>query len=82
MQSQSSTSARIELQRATAAIHARLHGVPVFAALAAGRLDRDGYLDLLGRLYGFHEPFEAAVAQAEPPGLATRAMAPGASAAG
>lgn len=69
MQVQFSASARIELQRATAAVHARLHRVPVFVALAAGRLDHDGYLDLLGRLYGFHEPFEAAVAQAEPPGL-------------
>jgi heme oxygenase len=66
---QSPFSARIELQRATAAIHARLHRVPAFLALAAGRLDRDGYIDLLGRLYGFHEPFEAAVAQAAPPGL-------------
>ena len=69
MQFQSSTSARVELQRATAAIHARLHRVPVFAALAAGRLDRDGYVDLLGRLYGFHEPFEATVVEAQPPGL-------------
>ena len=62
-------SARTELQRATAAVHARLHRVPAFAALAAGRLDRDAYLGLLGRLYGFHDPFEAAVAQAGPPGL-------------
>lgn len=69
MHVQPPASARIELQRATAAVHARLHLVPAFAALAAGRLDRDGYLDLLGRLYGFHEPFEAAVVQAEPPGL-------------
>ena len=69
MQSQPLLSARIELQRATAAIHTRLHRVTVFAALAAGRLDLEGYFDLLGRLYGFHEPFETAVAQAGPPGV-------------
>jgi len=34
-------SARAELQRATAAVRARLHRVPAFAALAADRLDRD-----------------------------------------
>ena len=61
--------ARTELRQATAAVHGRLHHVPVFAALAAGRLDLDGYLDLLGRLHGLHEPFEAAVARAGPPGL-------------
>lgn len=61
--------ARIELRHATAAVHERLHHVPVFAALAKGRIDHSAYVDLLGRLYGFHEPFEAAVAQAGPPGL-------------
>jgi heme oxygenase len=63
------TLARIELRHATAAVHERLHHIPVFAALAAGRLDRGGYISLLGRLYGFHDPLEAAVAQAGPPGL-------------
>ncbi len=62
-------SARIELRHATAAVHERLHHVPAFAALAEGRLDRDGYASLLGRLYGFHDPFEAAIEQAAPPGL-------------
>jgi len=61
--------ARIELRHATAAVHQRLHHVPVFAALADGRLDRAAYVGLLGRLYGFHDPFEAAVDQAGPPGL-------------
>ncbi len=61
--------ARIELRHATAAVHERLHHVPVFAALAEGRLDRAAYVDLLGRLYGFHDPFEAAVDRAGPSGL-------------
>ena len=69
MSYQSAISARTELRHATAAVHERLHHVPAFAALAAGRLDRGGYLALLGRLYGFHEPLEAAVARAGPPGL-------------
>ncbi len=65
----SPASARTELRLATAAVHERLHHVPVFAALAAGQLDRDAYGGLLARLHGFHDPFEAAVAQAAPPGL-------------
>ena len=69
MQYSPTAPARIELRDATAAVHLRLHRVPVFAALAAGRLERDAYLALLGRLYGFHHPLEAAVAQAGPPGL-------------
>lgn len=62
-------SARIVLRHATAAVHERLHHVPVFAALAEGRLDHAAYVGLLGRLYGFHDPFEAAIEQAGPPGL-------------
>lgn len=58
---------RNELRQATAAVHERLHHVPVFAALAAGGLDRAEYASLLGRLYGFHAPFEAAVERAGPP---------------
>jgi len=65
----SPASARTELRHATAAVHERLHRVPAFAALAAGQLDHAAYLGLLGRLYGFHDPFETAVAQAGPPGL-------------
>lgn len=62
-------SARTELRHATAAVHERLHGVPVFAALAAGQLDKARYVRLLGRLHGFHDPFEAAIDQAGSPGL-------------
>jgi heme oxygenase len=49
------------LRAATQQAHARLHHLPAFAALAAGRLDRAGYSDLLARLLGFHEPMEAAM---------------------
>lgn len=45
-------------------MHERLHGVPVFAALAQGKLGRASYTGLLGRLYGFHAPMEQAVAAA------------------
>ena len=69
MLASSPPSARIELRHATAAVHERLHHVPVFAALAEGRLDHAGYVGLLGRLHGFHDPFEAAIEQAEPLGL-------------
>ena len=62
-------SARIELRHATAAVHERLHHVPVFAALAEGRLDHATYVGLLGRLHGFHDPFEAAIERAGPLGL-------------
>jgi heme oxygenase len=50
------------LRAATAQAHERLHHLPVFADLAAGRLDRAGYRDLLTRLLGFHTPIEAALA--------------------
>lgn len=61
--------ARIELRQATAVVHERLHHVPIFAALAEGRLDHVAYVGLLGRLYGFHDPFEAAIDRVGPPGL-------------
>lgn len=61
--------ARLALRTATAAVHERLHHLPVFAALAAGRIDRADYAALLGRLWGFHDPMEAAVARAGPPGV-------------
>ena len=57
-------SARQILRERTHAAHERLHHLPAFAALAAGTLDRDGYVALLGRLYGFHAPIEAALATA------------------
>lgn len=55
-------SAGAALREATRTVHERLHGLPAFAALAAGRLDRDRYVALLGRLLGFHAPTEAALA--------------------
>jgi heme oxygenase len=52
------------LREATHEAHERLHGVPIFAALANGTLARDGYIALLRRLLGFHAPMEAAIAGA------------------
>jgi len=63
------TSTLTELRHATAVVHERLHHLPVFATLAAGRLDHAAYAVLLGRLYGFHDPVEAAIDRAGPPGL-------------
>lgn len=54
-------SARFALREATGAVHERLHRIPAFASLAAGRLDRAGYAALLRRLLGFHDPVEAAL---------------------
>jgi heme oxygenase len=56
-------SARDALRTATAAAHERLHHVPVFVALAEGRLTRGEYAALLGRLHGFHAAMEAGVAE-------------------
>jgi heme oxygenase len=53
--------ARGELREATKDAHERLHHMPMFASLAAGRIDRDGYIDLLKRLLGFHQPVEEAI---------------------
>lgn len=53
----------MELQAATAEAHERLHRLPAFASLAAGSLDRRGYVTLLARLHGFHGPIEAAIAR-------------------
>lgn len=58
--------ARLVLREATAAAHERLHGIPVFLALAEGRLDRPAYAGLLRRLLGFHAAVEAALAAAPP----------------
>jgi heme oxygenase len=44
--------------------HLRLHRHPALAALAAGRVTLDAYRELLGRLYGFHCPLEAALMEA------------------
>ncbi len=61
---ESSATARGEMRGATRAAHERLHRLPIFASLAAGRIDRDGYIDLLKRLFGFHVPVEAAISGA------------------
>jgi heme oxygenase len=53
--------ARIALRQATGAVHERLHGVPVFARLAAGRIGLAEYVGLLRRLLGFHTGVEAAL---------------------
>jgi heme oxygenase len=57
-------SLRTRLRTATAAVHQRLHGHPGFAAAANGHISLDQYKDLLARLYGFHRPFENAMAEA------------------
>lgn len=51
--------ARAALRTGTEAVHLRLHGLPLFHALAQGRLTRDGYAALLRRMLGFHAPLEA-----------------------
>lgn len=56
--------ARQALRQATDAAHERLHHLPAFASLAAGRIGRDEYVALLRRLLGFHRAVEAALAAA------------------
>lgn len=51
-------STRQALASATREVHERLHRHPGLAAVQSGSIDRPGYARLLGRLYGFHEPFE------------------------
>ena len=60
------TPARDALRHATGAAHERLHRIPAFTQLAAGRLDRPSYVALLRRLLGFHLGLEAALAAAPP----------------
>lgn len=67
--------ARMELRAATVEAHERLHRLPAFASLAAGVLDRRGYVRLLARLHGFHGPIEAVIArgfEADPIGRSLR----------
>jgi heme oxygenase len=47
------------LRTATRDIHERLHHHRGLAAVQSGIIDRKAYTALLGRLYGFHRPFEA-----------------------
>ena len=56
--------ARDALRAATEAAHLRLHAIPVFQALAEGRLTRTAYAALLRRKLGFHMALEARLAQA------------------
>lgn len=59
------------LRTATAAAHVRLHAEPQLARLAAGAMDRGGYVALLRRLLGFHRAVEAGLAAAPAmPGIA------------
>jgi heme oxygenase len=56
-------SARAALREATDAQHQRLHHLPAFAALAAGRIARADYAALLRRKLGFHAALEARLAE-------------------
>lgn len=56
--------AREALRAATEAAHLRLHAIPVFHALAEGRLGRAAYAALLRRKLGFHAALEARLAEA------------------
>lgn len=47
------------LRTATRDVHERLHNHCGLAAVQSGIIDRQAYTALLGRLYGFHRPFEA-----------------------
>ncbi len=67
--SQGAPSARTALQAATRAAHLRLHRHPALADLAAGKMQRDAYRSLLGRLYGFHLPLETVLTEAPWPTL-------------
>ena len=47
-------SLRLELRDATGEVHETLHHLPDFAALAEGRLSRDGHARLMQRMGGFY----------------------------
>lgn len=57
-------SARAALREATAQVHLRMHGLAPFAAIAAGRLARTGYAQLLRSLFQFHSAIAAAADRA------------------
>lgn len=52
-------SARAHLQAATADIHQALHGVPPFARIASGTMDRESYAGLLQFLHRYHDAMAA-----------------------
>jgi heme oxygenase len=60
----STGSVRDALRAATEAVHLRLHAIPAFEALAAGRLSRAGYAAVLRHMLGFHAALEARLAAA------------------
>ncbi|MCZ8146691.1 MAG: biliverdin-producing heme oxygenase [Roseomonas sp.] len=55
--------AHAALRAATEAAHLRLHAIPVFRALAEGRITRAAYGALLRRKLGFHVALEARLAE-------------------
>ena len=65
-------SLRARLRVATEPAHERLHHHPGFAAAASGAISREDYRDLLERLLGFHEAFEAACERSERAGVIDR----------
>jgi heme oxygenase len=60
------------LRDATHETHLRLHGLPQFTAIAGRRLSRDGYVELLRALHGYH----AAISNAAAGGLAKLSSSP------
>lgn len=48
------------LRSTTSDVHERLHSHPGLVAVQSGTIGRGDYVALLGRLYGFHRPFEIA----------------------
>ena len=55
-------SLRLALRTATQAAHDRLHRHAGFASIQDSTIGLADYQDLIGRLYGFYVPFEAAMA--------------------
>ena len=57
--------ARLALREATREAHDRLHGLPLFQPLLEGEVTSAGYRTILETLYGFHQPIEAALCEAD-----------------
>ncbi len=71
---------KARLRVATADVHEKLHGHAGLAAVASGTIGISDYRSLLSRLRGFHQPFDALVAEAArgeliAPGLGNRRRA-------
>jgi heme oxygenase len=56
---------RFALREKTREVHGRLHGLPLFEPLLEREVTREGYLAILSVLYGFHEPIEGALCEAD-----------------